>query len=69
MDCMNIVVNGTERVVDAGVTLARLLEQLGLDPKGLAAAVNAEVVPRPHYADRVLRAGDRVELVRAVGGG
>lgn len=61
---MVITVNGEEREVPAGASVA----QVAGERDGCAVAVNGEVVPRLDH-DRVLAAGDRVEIVRAVQGG
>jgi sulfur carrier protein len=66
---VTILVNGQERVVDAETTVARLLEDLGVRPDGVAVAVDREVVPRSRHAEQVLAEGQRVEILRAVGGG
>jgi sulfur carrier protein len=42
---------------------------LGLAGRKIAVAVNRDVVPRTKHAARVLAAGDRVEILEAVGGG
>ncbi|MFP5441512.1 MAG: sulfur carrier protein ThiS [Gammaproteobacteria bacterium] len=66
---MNIFVNGEARAVDDGCTIAALLAQLGLAGQRLAVEVNEEIVPRSTHAQHVLAAGDRVEIVHAIGGG
>jgi sulfur carrier protein len=66
---MRIIVNGTAQEVAEAETLAELLERLGLTGKRLALDVNREIVPRSQHAQRRLRAGDRVEIVHAIGGG
>ena len=55
---------------DDGTVLA-LLSDLDVEPgeRGVAVAVNGEVVPRQEWVSKGLTAGDRVELVRAVQGG
>jgi sulfur carrier protein len=65
---MKIKVNGEDREVADGVTVADLLVLLGAPPEGVAVAVDAEVVPRREYGRR-LSPGARVEVIRAVGGG
>ena len=61
-------VNGTER--DAGgLTVAALLEQEGFARDRVAVERNGDIVPRARYTDTVLQDGDRVEIVRFVGGG
>ena len=64
-----VTVNGEARDLPAGATLGDLLRELDVPVEGVAVAVNLEVVPRGLIARRSLRNGDRVELVRAVGGG
>ena len=64
-----IEVNGAPCAVPAGQTLFGLLEQLGLDGQGMALAVNREVVPRQQWLQRRLQEQDRVDIVRAIGGG
>jgi sulfur carrier protein len=56
---------------DASSTVAALLAHLGVEgsQRGVAVAVNDEVVPRSQWATHVLRGGDRVELIRATQGG
>ena len=67
---INIHINGEKRPVPDGSTVRSLLESLGIaDRNGTAVAVNMEVVPRRAHMTTVLQAGDRVEIVQAVGGG
>jgi len=67
-----VVVNGEEKMVPeaADVTHAVALFAGGeVSGRGIAVAVNGEVVPRSRWPEVALRAGDRVEVLRAVGGG
>ncbi|HVP30834.1 MAG TPA: sulfur carrier protein ThiS [Myxococcota bacterium] len=64
-----IVVNGERRAIGAGRTIADLLAELGLAGRRVAVAVNRSVVPRSSHLTRTLGAGDRVEILEAVGGG
>ena len=67
---INVLVNGDTRTIPEASTVRSLLETLGVaDLEGTAVAVNMTVVPRRAHADTVLQAGDRVEIVQAVGGG
>jgi sulfur carrier protein len=66
---VTVLVNGQERRIEADTTIARLLEDLGVRPDGVAVAVDREVVPRSRHAEQVLAEGQRVEILRAVGGG
>ena len=66
---MEIFFNGEPRVVPAGTSVAGLLEQLEIQPRQVAVEVNLELVPRTRHAERLLAAGDRLEVVTLVGGG
>ncbi len=66
---MEIWVNGEARQVPAGATVRDLVTELGLRERGVAVEVNREVVPRASHPEHVLKDGDRVEVVRAIGGG
>ncbi len=64
-----VVVNGEERPVEAGITLDGLLEVLGTRRRGVAVALDGEVVPRSAWRSSTLLAGARVEIVTAAAGG
>ena len=64
-----IFVNGEQRAMVAPQTVARLLEELELADKRVAVEVNQEIVPRSRYQAHRLHDADRVEIVRAIGGG
>ena len=64
-----IVVNGKPSAVAPGATLADLLAELALPERGVAVAVDAEVVPRTQWHTHTLDEGARVEIRRAIQGG
>ncbi len=66
---LSIVVNGSARTCAAGATVSDLLRDLALEGKRIAVERNGEIVPRSRHGDTALAEGDRIELVRAVGGG
>jgi len=66
---MNIIFNGEPRSVPDAMTVAALLNELNLTPRFVAVEVNLELAPREGHETRVLRDGDRVEVVTLVGGG
>ena len=68
-DPVSIRVNGEALEVSATETVAGLLRARGVQLESVAVAVNGTVVPRSLLGERVLEAGDSVEVVRAVGGG
>jgi sulfur carrier protein len=66
---IRIVVNGKDMDVAEGLSVEALLAQLGVKRQYTAVAVNRDITPRSAYGVTVLRAGDRVEIVRPMGGG
>jgi len=66
---MIITVNGEERELPAGATVAVLADQLLAPARGVAIAVDGEVVPRGEWPGTPLEDGARVEVVVAVQGG
>lgn len=66
---MRITVNGEEREVPDDTNAAALLQLLGLSGQRVAVEVNMEIVPRSTYDAHRLQQGDRIEIVRAIGGG
>jgi sulfur carrier protein len=65
---MQVQVNGEGRAVGSDTTVAALIESLQLRGR-IAIEINGEVVPRSVHASRRLAPGDRIEIVRAIGGG
>jgi len=68
---VRIVINGEARTVDAGATVDSVAELLGVAPgaRGVAIALDGEVVTRSQWSATELRDGCRVEVVSAIGGG
>ncbi len=66
---MELAVNGERREVPDGCTVAGLLEVLKISAGRVAVEVNASVVKRADHGQRILPAGDAVEVVAFVGGG
>ncbi len=66
---IDIDVNGEAHRIVATTTLGQLLEMLELGGQALALAVNRSVVARQDWDRRQLTAGDRIDIVRAIGGG
>ena len=65
-----IEVNGEMRQVAPDATVAELVEALGLPPgQAMALAVNRSVLPRQQWPQRRLQAQDKIDIVRAIGGG
>ena len=66
---VSITVNGEQKRVIAGMTIAELAESMGLVPAKLAVERNLEVVPRSTLGTVLVEDGDDLEIVHFVGGG
>ena len=66
---INLIVNGKENQLEGPTGLISYLKTLNVNMKFIAVAYNGEVVPRDELGNVTLEDGDRLEIVRAVGGG
>ncbi len=66
---IQIELNGEARRVTKGHTLQDLIDTLQLTGQALAVAVNRQVISRQKWGEITLEANDRVDVVRAIGGG
>jgi len=65
---MQIHLNGEAREISAR-TLSALIAELELTGKRIAVELNGEIAPRSQHERLALAAGDRIEIVHAIGGG
>jgi thiamine biosynthesis protein ThiS len=66
---VHVIINGEAQTVGAGLTVADLIGQLGLNRHRIAVELNREIVGRESYGERALQEGDQIEIVHFVGGG
>jgi sulfur carrier protein len=68
---VNVTVNGEARLLQDGATVANVIELLDVAPgaRGVAVALDGEVVTRGRWAETELREGSLVEIVAAIQGG
>jgi thiamine biosynthesis protein ThiS len=66
---LGIRVNGEHRRVPSGLSIAEMLNELGLDPQRVAVERNLELVPRSTLGQVCVEDGDDYEIVHFVGGG
>ena len=66
---MTLRINGEPREFPGAITLAALVENLGMKGDRVAIELNLEIVPRDRWAATDLHEGDRLEIVHFVGGG
>jgi thiamine biosynthesis protein ThiS len=66
---MTVQINGDMKEIKEGLSLAQLLEELGIRPGRVVVELNRDVVARETHGATVLKEGDTVEIVHFVGGG
>jgi len=66
---MEIVLNGQAKTLAGPLSVAALVAELGFAGKRIAVERNGEIVPKSAHAQVMIVAGDRLEIVVAVGGG
>ena len=66
---MTIQLNGEQRDFPDGLSLAALVEHLGMKADRVAVELNLEIVPRANWQSAQLKNGDKLEIVHFVGGG
>jgi len=66
---ISIELNGEARTIADSDNVQDLIDALSLTNQALAVAVNREVVPRAKWREHRFAVGDKVDIVRAIGGG
>ncbi len=66
---ISITLNGEARDFATAMNLSTLLRELGLEPRKIAVERNLAIVPRSTFDEVIVDSGDRLEIVRFVGGG
>ena len=66
---MQITVNGEAHKFDTAMSVADLLNRLGLPNAKIAIERNLEIVPKSAYDSTTLAEGDKIEIVHFIGGG
>ena len=66
---MLLHINDSPRDVPDALSLAGLIEHLGMKSDRVAVELNRDIVPRARWAETPLKDGDRLEIVHFVGGG
>ena len=66
---ISVCINGTQQNYEQRISIAELIDSMGLTGKRIAIECNNEIVPRSLYTQQLLADGDKLEVVVAVGGG
>jgi sulfur carrier protein len=65
---MEVLVNGDLLTIDQASSIKDLVNVLHLDGK-FAIEINQNIIPRSEYMNTEIHAGDKIEIVQAIGGG
>ncbi len=65
---MDVILNGEPHTIAQTCTIENLIKHLQLDGK-FAIEINQNIIPRSEFIDTELHAGDKIEIVQAIGGG
>lgn len=66
---MKLTVNGESLAITDNLTAYDLIVQLGYENQRIALEVNEAIIAKSKHAEFALNAGDKVEIIKAVGGG
>ncbi len=66
---IEVTINGAARRIGDGESVGKLLVDMGLAGTRVAVERNGEIVPKSRHGEAIVCAGDRIEIVVAVGGG
>ena len=66
---MKIHINGEEKEITNGLTIAQLLDELQIRPARVVVELNRDIVSREAHSSTILEEDDALEIVHFVGGG
>ena len=67
---MTIFINDEKKIVESGITLSELINEISLsDKKGIALALNGNVIQKSKWSEQALKDNDKVLIISATRGG
>ncbi len=66
---MNITVNNNAQIIDESTRLNSLISQLNIEEKGIAIAVNLNVIQKSEWNNTELKENDNITIIKATQGG
>lgn len=66
---MKIRINGEEKEIKEGLSLAALLDEFQIRPGRVVVELNRNIIAREAHGSTALKEGDALEIVHFVGGG
>ena len=64
-----LYLNGVKISIEKEIDITTFLKNQNLSQKKIAIAVNGSIIPKKEYEKIILKEGDKIEIVQAVGGG
>ena len=66
---MNILLNNKPEELLERLTIEKLLEMKSIKSKYYAIEINNKIIPKSEHAEYLLKDGDKIEIITAIGGG
>ena len=66
---INIIINGENKSIEINSTLKTIIQDLKIEDKVMAAAINMEIVKKENWSSFIPKENDKLELLQFVGGG
>ena len=66
---MKLIINGETKIIEENSSLQKIIKDLEIEDKIMAAAVNMEIVKKDNWSSFIPKEGDKLELLQFVGGG
>jgi len=66
---MNILLNNKPETIFDGLTIKKLLEQKNIQNKYFAVEINQKIIPKSDHSSYLIKDGDKIEIITAIGGG
>ncbi len=66
---MNLLINGKQKEFSQDTTVDEVISTLGIIPETIVVELNQSLLQPEAYGERRLKEGDKLELIRFVGGG
>ncbi len=66
---MNILLNNNKEEISDGITIDQLIKVKNVNNKYFAVEINEQVIPKSNYHKHIIKDGDVIEIITAIGGG
>tara|TARA_Y100000389_G_scaffold54904_1_gene50762 strand:+ start:534 stop:734 length:201 start_codon:yes stop_codon:yes gene_type:complete len=66
---MNILLNNKKEKISEGMTIEKLLNYKEIKNKYFAVEINEQVIPKSDHGSYIIKNGDKIEIITAIGGG